>query len=253
CGLTKKTSITRGSYGTNSTAGEFPWMVFLFRNDTRATCGGVLINHRTVLTVAHCLENAAYCTLYFGKYNRSDENDDNEVQMRTSSEIIIHPEFNPLTFDNDIAIVKLSSDVQYSSRIKPICMPSPDSTRINVVPGQKGYVTGWGMNEKRILLSRLMLLTLPVQSPETCMSAYWRRNTFMRITQGMFCAGYTDKKINACDGDSGSPMIFYNIRTQRFTVEGLVSHGTSGRCDKPEKYTIFTRVSHYLRWIYENW
>ncbi|GBO22333.1 Coagulation factor X isoform 1, partial [Araneus ventricosus] len=126
-------------YGTDSIAGEYPWMVFLFINDTSVTCGGVLINHRTVLTAAHCLENAAYCTLYFGKYNRSDENDDNEVQTRTSSEIIIHPEFNPLTFDNDIAIVKLSSDVQYSSRIHPICMPSPDSTRINVVPGQMGY------------------------------------------------------------------------------------------------------------------
>ncbi|GBL94811.1 Limulus clotting factor C [Araneus ventricosus] len=251
CGFSTLQAGGKITFSNSMKAREFPWIVFLFMNQTSGTCAGVLLDHRTVLTAAHCLEDASYCTLYFGKYNRSDEYDDIEVKTRMSSEIIIHPEFNTETFDNDIAIVKFSPDVPYSPRIQPICMPSPDSTAINVSPGKMGHVAGWGFNEYRLPSSRLTLANLPVQASETCMAAYLRRNIQLKITQGMFCAGFRDKN-NNCVGQAGSPMLFYNNQMDRFVVEGLASHGTSGRCDRPERYTMFTRVSHYLRWIYEN-
>ncbi|GBL94831.1 Limulus clotting factor C [Araneus ventricosus] len=253
CGVSTLQAGGKITNGNNTKAGEFPWIVFLFMNQTSETCGGVLLDHRTVLTAAHCFQSASYCTLYFGKYNRSDEYDDIEVKTRMSSEIITHSGFDPETFDNDIAIVKFSPDIPYSARIQPICMSSTVSARINVATGQMGYVAGWGWTENRLPSLRLMVANLPVQTSETCMAAYLRRNVQMTITQGMFCAGYANNTINACRGDSGSPLVFYNVQTQRFTVEGLVSHGTSGRCDKPERYTMFTRVSHYLRWINEKW
>ncbi|CAL1294943.1 unnamed protein product [Larinioides sclopetarius] len=253
CGVSTLQAGGKITYGKNTKAGEFPWIVFLYMNQTRDTCGGVLLDQRTVLTAAHCLEGASYCTMYFGKYNRSDENDDGEVKTRMSSEIIIHPEFVLQTFDNDIAIIKFSPDITYSPRIQRICMPSSDSTRLNLVTEKMGFVAGWGLNENRLPSSRLMLANLPVQTSEICTAAYLRRSVQIRITEGMFCAGYTSDRINACAGDSGSPMVFYNNQTERFVLEGLVSHGTSGRCEQPEKYTIFTRVSYYLRWINENW
>ncbi|XP_055949625.1 sushi, von Willebrand factor type A, EGF and pentraxin domain-containing protein 1-like isoform X3 [Argiope bruennichi] len=253
CGRSTLRAGGKVTYGTNTTAGEFPWIVFLFMNETRQTCGGVLLDRRTVLSAAHCFVNAEFCTIYFGKYNKSDEKDDKHVLTTRSSEIIVHPEFNPATFNNDIAIVKFSPDVPFSPRIQPICMPSPATTAINIIPGRNGTVSGWGLNEKRVESPRLMMANLPVQASETCVAAYRKRNQIIAVTQGMFCAGYPNDRINACEGDSGSPLVFYNNRTQRFVVEGLVSHGMSGRCELPEKYTMFTKVSNYLQWIYQNW
>ncbi|KAF8774139.1 Mannan-binding lectin serine protease 2 like protein [Argiope bruennichi] len=252
CGRSTLQAGGKVTYGTNKPAGEFPWTVFLFMNDTKQTCTGVLLDHETVLTAAHCLVYDQDCTIYFGKYMRSTESDDRYVEIRTSSAILKHPEFNINTFENDIAIVKFYPNVSYSRRIEPICMPSPNSPAVNVTPGLKGYVSGWGLTENRLPSSSLMSANLYVQTPETCMAAYQKRYTAIEFSKGMFCAGLPDGNINTCMVGSGSPLVFYNNETNRLVLGGLASHGMSGRCDLPGSYPIFTRVSHYLQWIYHN-
>lgn len=56
-------------------------------------------------------------------------------------QIIRHPDYNPRTFDNDICLLKLSSPVDFTNHILPICLAAPNSTFHD---GTDSWVTGWG-------------------------------------------------------------------------------------------------------------
>lgn len=55
--------------------------------------------------------------------------------------IIIHPNYNPRTSDNDICLLRLSSPVTFTNFISPVCLAAPDSVYFT---GIDSWVTGWG-------------------------------------------------------------------------------------------------------------
>ena len=63
---------------------------------------------------------------------------DNEVFRYDVIEIIPHPQYNPQTFNNDIALLKLSTNVEFSEFIYPICLPTKQHDELKVV------MTGFG-------------------------------------------------------------------------------------------------------------
>lgn len=63
------------------------------------------------------------------------------VSDRNVSRIVVHPNFNPATFDNDVALLQLSSPIAFSSHIRPVCLAAPRS-KWNA--GTSCWVTGWG-------------------------------------------------------------------------------------------------------------
>ncbi|CAL1277415.1 unnamed protein product [Larinioides sclopetarius] len=257
CGRVLISTTDRVTFGTETLVGEWPWTVAIAQvengQESDIICGGALIDTRTVLTAAHCLTDAENFIMFFGKYNRSVEHDDQEVKVGRSYQLTPHPNFNEENFDNDIAIVKFQPDVQYSERIQPVCLPTQESTERNVISGRKGYLTGWGINENRLQSDKLMMAHLPVQSEETCLEAYQKRNLPVNLNAGKFCAGYPHGSTSACEGDSGSPLVFYERETDRHILEGIVSFGMAGDCSDPEKYTVFAKVSNFMEWILQNW
>lgn len=60
---------------------------------------------------------------------------------RNVSRIVMHPNFNPATFDNDVALLQLSSPIAFSSYVTPVCLAAPLSTWN---AGTSCWVTGWG-------------------------------------------------------------------------------------------------------------
>lgn len=115
-------------------------------------------------------------------------------------------------------------------------------------------VTGWGLNENKLQSDELMMGQLPVQPEEECVDAYRKHGLGRAIYPGMFCAGYAGaNSTSACRGDSGSPLMFGDEESNRYTVEGVVSFGPNNReCGSERAYTVFTKVAHYMPWIIRN-
>ncbi|XP_026110798.1 prostasin-like [Carassius auratus] len=143
CGRAPLSNRTVG--GENATAGAWPWQVSIHVSymgmDTGHFCGGTLTNKDWVLSAAHCFQefNASYFVMYFGRLNQSGSN--LYETNRTASQIINHPNFNMSNFDNDIALVQLSSSVTFSDYIKPVCLAAAGSV---FAGGTESWVTGWG-------------------------------------------------------------------------------------------------------------
>lgn len=85
---------------------------------------------------ASSLENM---TVFLGR-QRQEGSNTNEVAL-TIAEIIIHPNYVPITSDNDIALLRLSSPVTFTNFIIPVCLAASSSTFYN---GTDTWVTGWG-------------------------------------------------------------------------------------------------------------
>ena len=54
---------------------------------------------------------------------------------------VSHPDFEHVTYENDLALLRLSEPVlPFKPNIIPICIPNDDDN----YDGQMAYVTGWG-------------------------------------------------------------------------------------------------------------
>ena len=42
--------------------------------------------------------------------------------------VVKNKDFNPVTFDHDIAILKLEKDLKFNTKISPVCLPQQDET-----------------------------------------------------------------------------------------------------------------------------
>ena len=73
-----------------------------------------------------------------GEHDYTDANDGQE--SITPSSWTSHPDYNSGTTDYDFAIIRLSSDLTFSSTVMPACLPD-SSTNYDAV---SAVVTGWG-------------------------------------------------------------------------------------------------------------
>ncbi|XP_029109764.1 transmembrane protease serine 6-like [Scleropages formosus] len=128
--------------GPVAAPGSWPWVVSM--SDTGYfACQGSLINNQWVLTSAYCFvfgsSNPGDWLFYLGRQNQSGNNP-NEVS-RTLSRIILHPDFRTNSYENIIALVQLSSPVNFNDYIQPVCLAPNGSTFYN---STDMWVTGWG-------------------------------------------------------------------------------------------------------------
>lgn len=69
----------------------------------------------------------------------------------------------------------------------------------------------------------------------------------LRITDGQICAG-GQKNVDACAGDSGGPLMYYDLDKLRWVLSGIVSWGLDN-CGKAGVPGVYTDVKYFMKWI----
>ncbi|XP_020930331.1 vitamin K-dependent protein C isoform X2 [Sus scrofa] len=228
--------------GKQSPWGESPWQVILLDSKKKLACGAVLIHVSWVLTAAHCLDDYKKLTVRLGEYDlRRREKWEVDLDIK---EFLVHPNYTRSTSDNDIALLRLAEPATFSQTIVPICLPDSGlSERELTRVGQETVVTGWGYRSEAKTNRSFILnfIKVPVAPHNECVQAMHNK-----ISENMLCAGILGDSRDACEGDSGGPMVA-SFRGTWFLV-GLVSWGEG--CGRLHNYGVYTKVSRYLDWIH---
>ena len=95
--------------GDETEPGAYPWTAQIGYDHPDARnfevwCGGALIHRLWVLSAAHCFDDttASRYTLTLGEHDINQ--DEGTEQIHDIAEIIIHPDYQASTNDNDIAL-----------------------------------------------------------------------------------------------------------------------------------------------------
>ncbi|XP_062559646.1 polyserase-2-like [Armigeres subalbatus] len=250
--------------GFKSRPGEWPWHVALFHRTPNGMefdyqCAGTLVHKYLVVTAAHCVTlrssrkrmAPANVLVKVGRFNISERQEeqgsDHEVEL-----VLSHRDYKPLTFENDIAILKLKVPAILTPYVQPICLwKRDDGVVLPDVSRSSGTVVGWGLTENDTVSSTLNQAFMPVVSIHDCLES--DRNFFGHLLNAKsFCAGFKNGT-GVCNGDSGGGMYFKHLK--QWYLKGVVSFSnivdTRKICNL-KQYVGFTDAAKYLEWIYEN-
>nr|XP_045005114.1 mannan-binding lectin serine protease 1-like [Jaculus jaculus] len=207
-----------------------------------------------IVTAAHCLHqpldpedptlhnldmfSPSDFKIIMGKHwrRRSDEDE----QYLSVKNIILHPLYNPSTFEHDVGLVELLEGPKLNNFVMPICLPEEPSQEGTMV-----IVSGWGKQFLQRFPENLMEIEIPIVDSDTCQKAYalLKKN----VTKDMVCAGEKEGGKDACAGDSGGPMVTQDKKNGQWYLVGTVSWGED--CGKKDRYGVYSDIYHNKDWI----
>ncbi len=166
---------------------------------------------------------------------------ENPVTRIPATQILVHPNYNANTQDNDMALVKLASNSSLAT-VQPL-MPSET---ILAGSGAIAKVIGWGDIGYKAKTTPIDLkeANVPIVDQSTCNANYQNQGG---ITARMICAGFTNGGIDSCQGDSGGPLLVSSELMGVWRQAGVVSFGEE--CALPNFPGVYTRVSEFNAYL----
>uniref|UniRef100_A0AAY5EC70 trypsin n=1 Tax=Electrophorus electricus TaxID=8005 RepID=A0AAY5EC70_ELEEL len=225
-------------YPLRSTTTQIQWQVAVVE-DGQIHCGGAYLGGCWVLTAAHCVRPKPKAfQIKFSIWKKLSLL--NTTDIVPVKNIIIHQDYNPSTYQNDIALVQLKELNLMPGCLKPnpavraVCVPW---STLQFQPGSTCSISGWGRNKDTANILKWANVTLI----EDCGKYYSDR-----FYEGMECAGDLEGKVDSCQGDSGGPLVCTDASGMSY-VWGIVSWGE--KCGEVGFPGVYTKVAHYFEWI----
>lgn len=237
--------------GKEAAKNGYPWSVALFRLEAADSirgqfCGGTLIAPKWVLTAAHCTLSGSTprapqaISVLIGSNSLTDGRG---THFRVS-QIIRHPHYDRAAATSDVALLRLEK-----AAANPV-VELGDSQNLSAAAARDAIVIGWGKTETGSRSDRLMQVNVPLVAREECQSAYDLHG--YAINSSMICAGFPEGGKDACNGDSGSPLLAPLRRdalgqVTKWTQIGVVSWGKG--CAQANAYGVYADVGSVQDWI----
>ncbi|XP_012645082.1 mannan-binding lectin serine protease 1 isoform X3 [Microcebus murinus] len=256
CGLPKfsRKLMARIFNGRPAQKGTTPWIAMLSQPNGQPFCGGSLLGSSWIVTAAHCLHqpldpedptlhdsdllSPSDFKIIMGKHWRI-RSDESEQHLRVKR-VILHPLYDPQTFENDVSLVELLDNPTLNQFVMPICLPEEPLQEGAVV-----IVSGWGKQFLQRFPETLMEIEIPIVDHHTCQEAYTPLKR--KVTRDMICAGEKEGGKDACAGDSGGPMVTLDRERGHWYLVGTVSWGVD--CGKKDRYGVYSYIHHHKGWI----
>ncbi|XP_018359259.1 PREDICTED: trypsin-7-like [Trachymyrmex cornetzi] len=224
--------------GTPTTITKHPYQASIHYKD-ELICGGSIISERWILTAAHCVYGEKTLSVFKVRVGSAYHNKGG-ILIKDIASIICHEKYHPLTYDYDVALIKLSTPLTFGEHIKPILLTLP---LMDIKTGTQAIVTGWGKTSANGANSEvLQTVTISVTDQEKCRKVYARHRL---VTSNMICAGDNKGEKDTCQGDSGGALVAYNG-----LQIGIVSWGVQ-KCASVGFPGVYTRVPAIRQWVTE--
>jgi hypothetical protein len=154
----------------------------------------------------------------------------------------IHPNWHE-GLDNDIAVLVLVQEVEFSDRIQPICQI--DST-FNLTYFTNGIIVGYGSDKNLDHGYKIIprLVNAPIHNRNICL----KKNPYLNrvLNELTFCAG-EDTGVGVCENDAGSGL--YVIYGNKFYLRGIVPENFQDTKCISNQYSVFVDVLNFKVWI----
>ncbi|KAJ3643195.1 hypothetical protein Zmor_025920 [Zophobas morio] len=224
--------------GQLARSGQFPWQVAVYVDtaDGKFFCGGSLISDQWILSAAHCLYNARLYTVHLGSTTLQSA-DSNRVVLATSTHEIF-PNFDPMSLEHDIGLIKLHMPISFNDYIQPIQLARLGQT----TEGALAIASGWGQisDAQTGIVNSLNYVNVAIISNAECQITYGNQiKSTMICTVGNYNEGI-------CLGDTGGPLVI--TRDGEYIQVGVSGFYSEQGCEQlhPSGYA---RIDVYTDWI----
>jgi len=251
----------RISGGEGAIPHEFPWIVRIFGGCAKGLCGGALVSPKIVLSAYHCgydhdQNDTKLCDHSDGQrfallgqhHIRSYHISSYPKKYAIPIIRVIAPpngHFDTSDYNShDFALFVLERPAVFDVRVRPICLPYKGQEFY----GKKSVAAGWGRTS----------VHSDKQSP-VLQKVYLKVNEKRYGYKYMFgteLARGKEEPGDACAGDSGGPLMFYNSTTSKYVLIGTVNGNgydcKTGISDSIERNTtdgIWNNVASHIDWI----
>ncbi|XP_061512633.1 trypsin [Anopheles gambiae] len=221
--------------GGPAMAGAFPAQVAV-QIGTAAFCGGTILNQNHILTAAGCVLDANNHLIAANQVTVRagvlvvDQN----APVMAVNRIFPHPQYNPWTFENDIAVLRLTNNIVFPQVALPNMAPAELNLRI-VPDSTVCQVLGWNWQQAA---QNVPLQVLNVQySPRTTCNAQHQG----MLHDSMACTVLNQATHGVCAPNRGGGLYCNDLLT------GIISFGFG--CGTNNTYTVYTQVRYYHHWI----
>ncbi|KAJ2491934.1 hypothetical protein IWW37_001906 [Coemansia sp. RSA 2050] len=274
--------------GTNAEQGQYPFAAFLMirDGDETAFCGGSIISNQWIMTAGHCVVNtnshgnSLNVSIPITKDHprslaeRKKKSKYPMVKAKNIrvgvgnvynahstpyhvSKVHVHPDLNLDYFDNDIALIKLSKKLKFSTHVQPVKIDTdsiPDGLTVTGI--------GWGKTslDSQTTSDVLQAVDLQTGNTELCKKV---RGEF-DSNDGDYICVTTPNGRDTCSGDSGSPLLRRcnanpaqsgSAGSGPWVQLGITSYGDNASrdtrmiCAAPDGAGFYTHAARYLDFI----
>ncbi|XP_077633620.1 inactive serine protease PAMR1 [Crocuta crocuta] len=259
---------------------RWPWQAAIYRRASGVhgggslhkdawflVCSGALVNERTVVVAAHCVTDLGKVTMIktadlrvvLGKFYRDDDRDEKTIQSLRISAVILHPNYDPILLDTDIAVLKLLDKARVSTRVQPVCLAAPRDLGTSF---QESRITvaGWNVladaRSPGFKNDTLRSGVVRVVDSLLCEEQHENHGIPVSITDNMFCASRDPAApSDICTAETGGiAAVSFPGRASpepRWHLVGLVSWSYDKTCSH-SLYTAFSKVLPFKDWIERN-